>query len=114
MTNENDSNTPPANSKGQSLSQVPVNPISAHQNGIGEKTDRHPEGKDSETVRDLEKDIQAGERWLIRIGVAGIVMNAAIALIYFGQLKEMRKATAASEKAAIAAASAADTANRTM
>jgi len=114
MTSENDSNTPPANSQGQPLPQGPVNPPSSHQNGIGEKADSHLESKDNETVKELENDIKAGEWWLIRIGVAGIVMNAVIALIYFGQLREMRKATRASEKAAIAAASAADTANRTM
>ena len=107
-------NTPPANSQGQPLPQGPTSPISSHQNGIGEKTDSHRESKDNQTVKELENDIKTGEWWLIRIGVAGIVTNAVIALIYFGQLKEMQKATIASEKAAIAAASAADTANRTM
>ena len=41
-----------------------------------------------------------------------MIMNVIIALIYFGQLKEMRKATRASQKAALTD-SAADTADKT-
>src|SRR5258708_6627674 len=51
----------------------------------------------------LEKDIRTGERWIIGLGVATIVINTVIALIYYGQLKEMRKATEAATKSANAA-----------
>ena len=68
---------------------------------------------ESESVK-LEKDIRSGERWLIGINATSIILSVAIALIYYGQLKEMRKATKASVKAANAAASAADTADKTL
>src|SRR5258708_29041415 len=51
----------------------------------------------------VEKDIRTGERWIIGLGVATIVINTVIALIYYGQLKEMRKATEAATKSANAA-----------
>lgn len=62
----------------------------------------------------IEKDIRSGERWLIGITTTGVILNAIIALIYFGQLGEMRKATVASTKSADAATSAADTAGRAL
>lgn len=58
--------------------------------------------------------IRTGEYWLIGINAAAVILNIIIALIYYGQLGEMRKATRASEKAATAAASAALTADATL
>lgn len=43
----------------------------------------------------LEEDIKSGEQWLIGIGIATLLINSIIALIYWDQLKEMRKATEA-------------------
>ena len=52
---------------------------------------------------ELEKDIRSGEKWLIAIGVASVLVNIAIAAIYYGQLGEMRRATEAATKSANAA-----------
>jgi hypothetical protein len=65
-------------------------------------------------ARELREDIRSGERWLIGLGIATVVINSAIALIYLGQLRQMRKATAASRDAANAATSAATTADQTL
>src|SRR5437870_4373776 len=114
MPNENDSDTPSANPERQPLSQAPVTPAAPHQDILGENADGRSHDKQDETVRKIEDDIRTGERWLIKIGAAGVIMNVIIALIYYGQLKEMRKATRASEKAATAAAGAAATADNTL
>jgi Sec-independent protein translocase protein TatA len=53
----------------------------------------------SERASSLAKGSTNGERWLIGIGIATLLINSAIALIYFGQLKEMRKATEAATTA---------------
>src|ERR1700734_980727 len=114
MTNEQSGNNPPSDPDGQSLPQLPVYQAAPHQYKLGNEAERGPTNKEGDAVRKLEEDIQTGERWLIKIGAAGVIMNVVIALIYFGQLKEMRKATRASEKAATAAANAADIADRTL
>jgi hypothetical protein len=51
------------------------------------------------TTEKLEKDIKRGEWWLIRIGVATLVINTIIACIYYQQLTQMRLATEASTQA---------------
>jgi Sec-independent protein translocase protein TatA len=53
----------------------------------------------SERASRLAKGTTNAERWLIGIGIATLLINSAIALIYFGQLKEMRKATDAATTA---------------
>jgi hypothetical protein len=114
MPNQKDSNTPPTDPEHQPLSQGPVTPPAPHQKELRETAESGTQSKENETVRELEEDIRTGEHWLIRVGAAGVIMNVVIALIYYGQLTEMRKATRASEKAAAAAASAADTADKTL
>jgi hypothetical protein len=47
----------------------------------------------------IAKEIKSGERWLIGIGIAALLINTIIASIYIGQLTEMRKATHASTEA---------------
>jgi hypothetical protein len=47
--------------------------------------------------------IKKGEYWLIGIGIVSILVNLFIAAVYYGQLKEMVKATKASTDAAKAA-----------
>jgi Sec-independent protein translocase protein TatA len=66
--------------------------------------------EEESTVANLEQNIRTGERWLIGIGIATVIVNTVIALIYWGQLSEMRKATKAAGDSAKAAKSAADTA----
>lgn len=51
------------------------------------------------TTRKLEEDIKSGEKWLIGIGIASLLINSIIAWIYWGQLREMRKATEAATQA---------------
>lgn len=47
----------------------------------------------------LGNDIKSGERWLIGIGIATLLMNSIIALIYWGQLQQMITATKATQDA---------------
>ena len=42
------------------------------------------------TIAELEQDIRGGERWLIGIGIATILVNIGIGLVYWGQLIQMR------------------------
>lgn len=51
----------------------------------------------------LERDIKTGERWLIGVTAAGVVVNIIIAYFYYSQLGQMREAAQASTKAANAA-----------
>ncbi|MGA8030116.1 MAG: hypothetical protein WB992_23460 [Bryobacteraceae bacterium] len=56
-----------------------------------------------ESAIKLEQDLRDGERWLISIGVASVLVNLLIAWIYYGQLGEMRKSTKAATDAVVAA-----------
>jgi hypothetical protein len=56
-----------------------------------------PEG-DKATAKKLE-DIAKGERWLIGIGIAGVLVNLLLGSIYYQQLTQMRIATEASRQA---------------
>jgi hypothetical protein len=58
----------------------------------------NPKCNESGTEK-LEKEIEKGEWWLIRIGVATLLINTVIALIYWGQLNQMRIATTEATKA---------------
>jgi len=103
----------PVMDEGQPIPQSPVTPATPQQNEVGDKSDGGSEDKNNQAIK-LEQDIRNGERWLIGIGTAGVVLSVVIALIYFGQLREMRKATRASAKAADAAVSAANIARDTL
>jgi hypothetical protein len=113
MPNENDSNTLSADSNRQSLPQPPVTPAAPQQDEMTEESSGNAEKEENPTTK-LERDIRTGEIALIIINGLLLVTTIVIAIIYNGQLKEMRKATRASEKAATAAASAADTADKTL
>src|SRR5271155_2034214 len=54
-------------------------------------------------ITELEQETRGGERWLIGIGIATMVINTGIALIYLGQLLQMRKATRAAALGAYSA-----------
>jgi uncharacterized membrane protein len=60
------------------------------------------------TAKKIEADVRAGERWLVGVGIASVVVNVIIAFIYYGQLTQMRVATEASTKATQVAADALD------
>jgi hypothetical protein len=74
--------------------------------------ERQTEPKDASTnaeeddARKFKEDVRSGEKWLIGIGVASVLVNLIIAYFYFGQLTEMRVATEASTKAASLASDA--------
>jgi hypothetical protein len=108
MPNENSSEGASADSKDQPPSERPASPLTPQKDELRKHSDSSSHDENKKAVQ-LEKDIRSGERWLIGISAAGVILNLAIALIYYGQLKEMRKSTRASAKAADAAASAADT-----
>jgi hypothetical protein len=57
----------------------------------------------------LAEDIRTGERWILGIGIATLVINTAIALIYWEQPRQMKEAT----RAAVASAEASKKALRT-
>lgn len=40
-------------------------------------------------IVNIERDIRGGEKWLIGIGIATVLINSVIALIYWGQLRRM-------------------------
>jgi len=103
MPNEDGSNAPPADAERQSFPQSQMR---------DESKDRADEEENPTTK--LERDIKTGEIALIVINGLLLVTTIVIAVIYNGQLKEMRRATRASEKAAIAAAKASDTADATL
>jgi hypothetical protein len=113
MPNEDGSNSPPADPQAQSISQSPVAPSAPQQDEVRKDPDRDTANEESETAK-FERDIKNGEIWLIAINALLLITNIVIASIYFGQLQEMRKATVASERAANAAKSAADTADATL
>lgn len=69
---------------------------------------------DEPKAAQLDREIKVGERWLIIIGIATVLINTSIAWIYWGQLGEMRKATEAARKGADAAKSAAETATNAL
>jgi hypothetical protein len=61
-------------------------------------TNPNPKPNESSTEK-LEKEIKHGEWWLIGIGVATLLINTIIALIYWGQLRQMTTATIEATKA---------------
>jgi hypothetical protein len=106
MPNEYSGDKPSADPQGQPNPQLPVVPTAPQQNKMGKYSESGTDSKDDKTIQ-LEKDIRSGERWLIGISAAGVILNFIIALIYYGQLQQMRKSTNA-------ATSAADTADKTL
>jgi len=113
MPNENSSEGASADSKDQPPSERSTPPLTPQKDEIRKHSDSSSHHENEKAIQ-LEKDIRSGERWLIGISAAGVILNLVIAVIYYGQLKEMRRATRASAKAADAAASAADTADNTL
>jgi hypothetical protein len=65
--------------------------------------DNHSPNKELTTEK-VGGNIKSAEKWPIRISVATLLINTFIGLIYFGQLREMRKATDAATQASKTAA----------
>ena len=82
-------NHPPSDILSQSLSNE--NPPSVPTNSAAEQ--------DEPIALKLGNDIKSGERWLIGVGIATLLINSIIALIYLCQLKQMREATKATQDA---------------
>jgi hypothetical protein len=109
MPNEKGSNDPPAETKRESSSATPTIQGTSQQDEVRGYPDSRPQSEEKETIR-LEKDIRSGERWLIRINGASVIISIVIAAVYFGQLRQMKKATEKAGISADAARSAANTA----
>src|SRR6266481_4473362 len=110
MTNENDSSTPRTDREWKPLPQRPVSATpptpTQHQVPSDPKTSTKNE---NETAKELAREF----RW---VEFAQLIVNGVLAIIgvialciYNGQLKQMKRATEATEIAAKAAVSAADT-----
>jgi hypothetical protein len=97
MPDENASNTPSANPDKQPLSEAQV-PPAVEQSEVGDKAKCCTDDKQNNSIK-LEMDIRTGERWLIGINAFSVIMTIVIALIYWGQLCQMRRATKAAEGA---------------
>jgi hypothetical protein len=95
----------PADQSGQSIGGGPNTPppsIPPGQSG-GDQTPPPDSAKANSSVDDKTaaelRQIRHGERWLIGVGAAAVVMNIVIGFIYYGQLAQMRTATETSTKA---------------
>jgi hypothetical protein len=88
MPNENSSHTPPTDPTDQTLPQANVSPPTPQQEEMRNNPDDRPNDEESETVK-LEKDIRRGEGWLIGINGSLLIATIVIAVIYFGQLRQM-------------------------
>jgi hypothetical protein len=106
MTNENDSNSPSPNPQNEPPRQPPVFPP-APARGEVSPDPTNSANNQQETAQELAREF----RW---VEVASLIVNGALAVIgvvalciYYGQLKEMRKATSASQQSADAATEAA-------
>jgi hypothetical protein len=103
MTDENQGDDPSGDPNEQIDSSSSASPTAPQQHKMRNDSDSRCEDEKNKAIH-LEEDIRTGERWLIGISAASIILNAVIALIYFGQLKQMRISTQAAESAANTAA----------
>ena len=62
-------------------------------------TDQEGSSNNEDRTERLERNIQTGERWLIGITAAGVLVNIIIAYFYYSQLEQMREATRAATRA---------------
>ena len=98
MPEQNSSNEIAGEPGGESPVQPPRQPP-GNRNPPSPPANGNP-GQNNNESKNLEKDIRTGERWLVGIGIATVLVNIGIGSIYYGQLKQMRIATEASTKAA--------------
>jgi hypothetical protein len=112
MQNEGEGNQPPANPENQTPPEFPPEP-GRQQNEMRQNPQDAPHDQQPETIQ-LQRDIRSGEIWLIMLNAILIVINSIVAVIYYGQLVQMREATKAAKDSAVAAQSAANTASATL
>ncbi len=82
---------------GKTSAQAPIQSRGDHE-VPSQATDHNSDDNENSTVQP-RKYITGGERWFIGIGIATVLINTGIALIYWSQLKQMRIATEASTQA---------------
>jgi hypothetical protein len=90
-----------------------MSPSAPQEDKMSENASHSSDNKDDKTTK-LERDIKTGEICLIMINGLLLITTIVIAVIYNGQLKQMIKATEATQDSAIAAKSAAETAYQTL
>lgn len=105
MPDQSSSAKPSGDSADHAFIETVTPPPTPEQNQMGEQPKPCP-SKTLDPALSLERDIKKGEIALIIINALLLVTTIIIAKIYYGQLEEMRKATAASRDAANAAADA--------
>lgn len=54
---------------------------------------------DNQAAAQELEEIKVGERWLIGVGIAGVLVNMFLGWVYYSQLTQMREATQASKQA---------------
>ncbi|MGH9344997.1 MAG: hypothetical protein ACRD19_14705 [Terriglobia bacterium] len=109
MPNTEDRGEVPNSKQPDAEIKAPLESAGEH-NERAKASNQNPAQKEEAANTKFEQDLRSGERWLIRIGIAALVVNTIIALIYWGQLIQMRKATNAATNSANASLSAAITA----
>jgi len=87
MTNQDSGNKPTTNPKKEPLSESPMGPTTPQKNKVGKDSQSGADSKDDRAIN----LIRTGEYWLIGINGAAIILNFIIALIYWGQLGQMRE-----------------------
>jgi hypothetical protein len=107
---QEEGNSMPDEEPTDSASERPPEEPLAGSNGQGGSNQNPPPNIDEGSTPDdqgrterLERDIRTGERWLIGVTAAGVIVNIFIACFYYSQLGQMREATEAATKSANAA-----------
>ncbi len=111
MTNDQGSDKPPAKTEDQATSESPMVQPAPQQNEIRKESNESTGSKQDET-QELAREFRTVE--IIQIGISGAlgIIGIIALFIYYGQLKQMRKATEKAGISADAAKTAADTAKQ--
>jgi hypothetical protein len=112
MPDENSSQGVPAEPNKQSSIQAPAQSI-RQQDPPTQKAGSNP-NQNQNDLQEQQKEIRKAEHWLIGIGILTICVNTLIFLVYYGQLKQMRRSTDAASRAAYASCMATEFSRRTL
>jgi hypothetical protein len=89
MTNEKDSNNPPADSQAQSPPQPPMIPPTPLQGAL--PNNREGKANDEENrTNELAREFRIAEKWVIGTNIVLAIIGIFALCIYNGQLKVMR------------------------